>query len=129
MKPFVPTTPTFVPSTCIPSRSDGAPSPRVGEHRSNRVALVRVPVVVPKDGDDRIVSGRHASATTAACSGLKVARSPARKEIRTALQRGEGAPNLVAAALVAVNVAHGGDPNQARSRFTSRARRVPGTRE
>ena len=79
MKPFVPTTPTFVPSTS--HTVQGAMEhryPRVGEHRSNRVALVRVPVVVPKDSDDRDRERTHASATTAACSGSpKVVRSPA----------------------------------------------------
>ena len=128
MKPFVPTTPTFVPSTAYrPAMEHRYPA---SASTAEIVALVRVPVVVPKDSDDR---DRERTARVGddrrllGLEGRQVAGE--QKEIRTALQRGEGAPNFVAAAFVAVNVAHGGDPNQARSRFTSRARRVPGTRE
>ena len=53
MKPFVPTTPTFVPSTSHTVQERWSTVPPRRRAPDNRVALVRVPVVVPKDGDDR----------------------------------------------------------------------------
>ena len=77
MKPFVPTTPTFVPSTRIPSRSDGAPYPASASTAVIASHLFACQSWFPRTATTGIVSGRHASATTAACSGLKVVRSPA----------------------------------------------------
>ena len=100
------------PSQVALRRSITRTPPRL-EHAHDLVHPVRVPVVVPEHGEDRHARPRQASASTAACSGSPwVVRSPAsRIEVGPLADPRERLRDLGPVALVAVDVACGGDPD------------------